>query len=118
MTGSKEEGENTCTYIQTSQRKSQHQQEGTRESFVRLALTLEFKAVGFGAIAEPNRVIRVGNGPEHVHLLAGRVVGDYTRLQLGEVLSAAADSDLDRRVLGLEGSVQNLLDAAPPVLER
>lgn len=79
---------------------------------------MEFKAVGFGAIAEPDRVIRVGNGPEHVHLLAGRVVGDYTRLQLGEVLSAAADSDLDRRVLGLEGSVQNLLDAAPPVLER
>lgn len=67
---------------------------------------------------EPDGVVRVENGPEHVHLFPDGVIGDDTSLQLREVVPAALDSDLDGRVLGLEGSVKNLLDAAPAVLER
>ncbi|KAL6177945.1 hypothetical protein ACLB2K_049466 [Fragaria x ananassa] len=91
-----------------------------------ISITIPFPAVWFKCIACFVYVVswlaifffRVENGPEHVHLFPDGVIGDDTSLQLREVVPAALDSDLDGRVLGLEGSVKNLLDAAPAVLER
>lgn len=79
---------------------------------------MEVEAVGLGPIQEADGVIGIGDGPEHVMLPAGGVVGDDAGLQLDELVPAPADPDEDGGVLGLEGAMQDLLHPAPPVLER
>lgn len=95
----------------SSQRKSQKQTLKTR-------LTLELKALGLAPIQEPDGVVRIGDGPEHVMLLSGGIVGDDASLQLSKLVATSADSDQNGGVLGLEGTVKNLLNAVPAVLER
>lgn len=81
--------------------------------------TLELEAVGLRAIAEADRIIGVGNGPEHVLLApTGRVVRDDAGLQLRQLVSTASDFHEDRSVLGFKGGVEDLLDAALSVLKR
>lgn len=79
---------------------------------------MEVEAIGLGAIEEADGVIGVVDGSEHVLLLAGGVVGDDAGLELGELVPAAADADEDGGVLCPKRAVEDLLDAAPPVLER
>lgn len=79
---------------------------------------MELKALGLGPIQETDGVVRIGNGPEHVMLLSGGIVGDDASLQLRKLVATSANSDQNGGVLGLEGTVENLLNAAPAVLER
>ena len=69
-------------------------------------------------IQEADGVIRIGDRPEHVLFLPGRVVGHDTSLQLGVLVRAPAKPDENRRLILLVGVVKNPLDAALAVLVR
>lgn len=79
---------------------------------------MELQALGLRAINETDGVIRICDRPEDVLLLSSGVVGDDAGLQLGELVGASPNADENRGLLLLEGVVEDLLDAAPAVLER
>lgn len=87
------------------------------QRFMRKENTLEVEAIGLGPIQEPNGVVRIVDGAEHILLPAGGFVGDDAGMELRELVAAAADSDEDRGILCPKRAMENLLDAAPAILE-
>lgn len=79
---------------------------------------MELETLGFSSVQEPNNVVRISDGAENIVLLPGRIVGNDTSLQLGELMGSSANPNEDRGLFLLVRVLQDSADATLAVFER